>query len=100
MTKNNKTSEVIDRFYVDNGKCCAGCDWWRYVNSVAGECIRNAPVSGESRFALLGCGSPSTLPMTGHIMTRRDHVCGDFKDEFDWSTLPAAYLKKIGKEQP
>jgi len=40
MTTTDKTSEIIDRFYVDHGPCCAGCDWWRYANSVAGEYTR------------------------------------------------------------
>lgn len=32
----------------------------------------------------------------GHIMTPREHHCGDFKDEFDWSSLPRSYLALIG----
>ena len=33
----------------------------------------------------------------GHVMTDRAHHCGDFKDDFDWSSLPLVYLKKIGR---
>jgi hypothetical protein len=32
----------------------------------------------------------------GHIVTAREHVCGDFKDEFDWSSLPLPYRKLVG----
>ncbi|WP_454751629.1 hypothetical protein [Cupriavidus necator] len=39
----------------------------------------------------------SIVPEAGHVMTRREHHCGDFKDEFDWSSLPSAYLRKIGR---
>lgn len=39
----------------------------------------------------------TTYPLTaGHVMTPREHHCGDFKDEFDWSALPAHYLRRIG----
>lgn len=88
--------EFIDRFYFAHGPCCAGCDWWRSFDSSTGECLKSAPVSGIERWAVLGidwCSMP--LP-SGHIMTKRDHHCGDFKDEFDWQSLPLPYLKRIG----
>ena len=28
--------------------------------------------------------------------TSHNHVCGAFRDEFDWSTLDADYLERIG----
>lgn len=90
--------ELLDRFYVENGPCCAGCDWWRWANSLVGECRRSAPVSGVVRFAMLGIQAASLTPDPGHIMTPREHHCGDFKDEFDWGSLPSAYLRKIGRE--
>ena len=43
-------------------------------------------------FDLSGSGATGA----GHFMTRREHVCGDFKDDFDWSLLPVAYLLRIG----
>jgi hypothetical protein len=92
-----KPSEIIDRFYIEHGPCCAGCDWWAPFNSVAGECRRSAPVSGEQRIAMLGMRSPSRVSGAGHVMTLREHHCGDFKDEFDWSTLPPQYLSRIGR---
>lgn len=71
---------IVDAFYKKHGPCCAGCDWWRWYNTVAGECIRSAPVSGTERVAMLGVSGASLAPEAGHIMTRRDHVCGEFRD--------------------
>lgn len=90
-------SEIIDRFYVKHGPCCAGCDWWAPFNSVTGECRRSTPVSGEQRIAMLGMTSSSRVSGAGHVMTLREHHCGEFKDDFDWSTLPAHYLRRIGR---
>lgn len=92
-----RLQELLDRFYFENGQCCAGCDWWRYVNSVVGECTRTAPVAGIERFAMIGLQAASLSPGAGHIMTMREHHCGEFKDEFDWSAMPADYLRRIGR---
>lgn len=62
----------------------------------AGECTRSVPVSDSERWAMLEIEGCSLPPASGHIITRRDHLCGDFKDEFDWSTLPLPYLKRVG----
>lgn len=75
------TRQCVDEFYAKNGPCCAGCDWWRYHNAVLGECIKSAPVSAEERHAMLGIQSCSLPAKAGHILTPRDHFCGDFKDE-------------------
>ena len=88
--------EFIDRFYIEHGPCCAGCDFWRHLNSRAGECTRSAPVSAKDRVAMLGMTSPSIHIGGGHVLTPHDHHCGDFKDEFDWSSLPLSYRKRIG----
>lgn len=93
----DRTQEIADRFYVENGPCCAGCDWWASANSVAGECRRSAPVSGDERIAMLGTSYTSYPVRAGHVMTLREHHCGDFKDDFEWSTLPAHYLRRIGR---
>ncbi len=90
--------ELIDAFYWQNGPCCAGCDWWRSLNSQAGECLKSAPVSGEQRWAMLGMHGPSIAIEAGHVVTTRDHHCGDFKDEFDWMSLPVAYRTRIGAQ--
>lgn len=47
---------------------------------------------------MLGIKVTSLAPEAGHVMTRREHRCGDFKDDFDWHSLPAAYLRKIGRK--
>ena len=61
--------------------CCAGCDHWRYFNSVTGECMRTAPVAGPDRTQLLGIESTSLQIGAGHILTPRGHVCGEFRDK-------------------
>lgn len=75
----------IDKFYLNHGKpCCAGCDCWLPHNSVAGECTKTAPASGEERLSMLGMESLSANVGAGHIFTLRDHSCGQFVDTYDW----------------
>lgn len=88
--------EILDTYYFSHGPCCAGCDWWRHINSVAGECTRAAPVPSAERLSMLGITSFSHPPMAGHPLTPRSHRCGEFKDEFDWASLPLPYRKRIG----
>ena len=76
----DSTKESVDGFYLKNGPCCAGCDFWQYHNSVIGDCLRSPPVSGLDRVSMLGIESLSIEPDSGHIMTARHHLCGDFKD--------------------
>lgn len=45
---------------------------------------------------MLGISGSSFAFEAGHIVTPREHSCGDFKDEFDWSALPLTYRKSIG----
>ena len=89
--------EILDRYYSQRGPCCAGCDWWHHINAVAGECRRSAPVSGEQRFAASGLRFISTTPEPGHVITPRGHLCGEFRDEFNWASLPPSYLHRIGR---
>ncbi len=70
----------IDRYYKNNGDCCAGCDWWRWHNTAVGDCTKSAPVSPEERYSMLGIDSCSLPLDAGHILTTRNHVCGDFID--------------------
>jgi hypothetical protein len=80
-TRQERTQANVDAFYGSHGPCCGGCDWWRWHNSAAGECIRCAPVAGAERYGMLGI-TGSSLPLeAGHVMTLRDHVCGEFKDQ-------------------
>ena len=95
--RESKESELIDSFYVKHGPCCAGCDWWQYANTVAGQCIRHAPVSRVDSLSASGLNFAHSPSDSGHPMTVRDHYCGDFKDDFDWSSLPLPYLRRIRK---
>lgn len=88
--------EILDRFYFQNGPCCAGCDWWHSLSSLVGYCTRSAPAPDQERWAMIGIEGSSLPPGAGHIATLREHKCGDFKDEFDWTTLPLAYRRRIG----
>ena len=95
-----KRQAILDRFYAEHGPCCAGCDWWHHTNSLVGECHRSAPVSAEQRHSMVRMSWNTwkfVEPAAGHILTNREHHCGDFKDEFDWSTLPPHYLRQIGR---
>ena len=71
---------IVDAFYAKHGPCCAGCDYWRYYNSIVGECTKSAPVSGAERWSMIGIASASIPLQAGHIMTERGYVCGDFSD--------------------
>lgn len=88
--------EYLDSFYFAHGPCCAGCDWWRSFNALSGECRRSTPVSGVERWAMLGISNCSLKAGAGHVVTNRDHHCGEFKDEFDWRSLPLPYRKRVG----
>lgn len=78
--KHAKTQAAIDAFYRSRGPCCAGCDNWRWMNSVVGDCIKSAPVSGKERFDMIGVSYASVAPTAGHVVTWRHHLCGEFID--------------------
>lgn len=80
MSDKDRVQAIIDAYADKRGSCCAGCDWWRWHNSVVGDCTRTAPVPGAERAAMLGITWISCPTPAGHIMTPRDHYCGDFKD--------------------
>ena len=67
----------IDRFYRDNGECCAGCDSWRWHNTAIGECIKSQMVAGSERTELESISMPVAA---GHVFTSRDYYCGNFSD--------------------
>jgi len=79
-----KAQQIVDAFYKKHGPCCAGCDWWRFHNSSVGECIKSEPVSGAERYSMTGITKTNFTPDAGHIITKRDHVCGEFADTYDW----------------
>ena len=63
--RHQRIQAIVDKFYLDNGPCCAGCDWWRWHNSVAGECISTVPVAGHDRYAMLGIRGASYPAQAG-----------------------------------
>lgn len=80
MTNDERVEAALNAFIAKHGPCCAACDHWRWHNSVAGECIRTAPIAGPARVAMLGMTSPSLPIGAGHILTPREHLCGEFVD--------------------
>ena len=84
-----------DKFYWQNGRCCAGCDHWSSDAGDIGICTSAPPVSGMEVMRSLGISWSTYTPPPGRPFTRRDHVCGAFKDDFDWSSLDPEYLKSI-----
>lgn len=79
-SRQERTQALLDKFYQEHGPCCAGCDWWRWHDAVAGECIRTVPVPGHERLGMLGIQWTSQPVPAGHIMTPREHYCGEFFD--------------------
>jgi hypothetical protein len=88
--------ERADRLYWKQGPCCAGCDHWRSSCGLVGECTLTAPMAGKERLAMIGIRNCSLSIGAGHAFTPHDHRCGQFKDEFDWTSLPLFYRRKIG----
>jgi hypothetical protein len=81
------TQKFVDEFYKNNDDCCAGCDSWRFINSIIGECIKSSPVSSTERMGMIDIQSASITPCPGHVITKRDHVCGDFVDSYKWEAV-------------
>lgn len=73
------SQQHVDAFYAANGPCCAGCDFWRWVNSLIGECVRFPPNRSHDAAAGLGMTGCSLSRSTANL-TRRDHWCGEFRD--------------------
>lgn len=80
-----------DKYYLSKGKnpCCAGCDFWITDEyGIVGECNKSALVSAKERHSLLGKNikglSIDLSSDAGHILTKRDYKCGNFKDSFNW----------------
>ena len=88
--------ERCDKHYWSHGRCCAGCDHWSSQAGDIGECMSAPPVSGADVLRSLGVDWSTYTPPPGQPYTGHDHVCGAFKDDFDWSTLDADYRKRIG----
>lgn len=90
--------EALDTFYMLRGPCCAGCDHWLSLSPQVGECTQTPPkFTSAERLAMIGIHACTLRPgAVGHALTRREHVCGSFKDDFDWTTLPLPYRVRIG----
>lgn len=59
--------------------CCQACKWWFKQNSVIGQCLKTAPVASDKRLSMIGIRSASIDLGSGHIFTKRDHMCGEFE---------------------
>ena len=81
MASDQVIQNLVDSFYRDNGKCCAGCDHWQWHNATIGDCTKSAPVSSKDRISMIDI---DIEVRAGHIVTDRSHVCGEFADSFDW----------------
>lgn len=93
---NFQIQTYVDKFYMKNGKCCAGCDHWRHFGSTVGECANSKIVPENERASMLDFKNITYDIGAGHALTKRDYVCGQFKDTFDWKSLPMMYLRRIG----
>lgn len=88
--------EHCDRLYWTSGKCCSGCDHWQSEMGNIGSCIDAGIVSGDQVMRSLGSYFSSYMPPPGFPLTKAEFYCGQFRDDFDWSTLDHDYLAKIG----
>ncbi|MCU4119359.1 Lar family restriction alleviation protein [Variovorax sp. N23] len=57
---------------------------------------RATPAPGAPGKEAAAVQAVGAAPEAGHVMTLRDHHCGEFKDDFDWGALPPHYLQHIG----
>lgn len=85
-----------DALYWKIGKCCAGCDHWGSDGAMIGQCSAAGIMSGEQVMRSLGISFSSYPFNPGFPYTESTHVCGLFRDDFDWSLLTDDYLHQIG----
>ena len=88
-----------DTFFWKNGPCCAGCDHWASEMGDSGQCTLAPIVSGADVLKSMGISWSSYTPPPDYPYTARDHVCGSFRDTFDWATLGEDYLREIGQRE-
>jgi len=88
--------EICDGMYWRFGPCCAGCDHWNSYAGLTGECRAGPIIPGADVMRSLGFSFWSYTPEPGYPYTEAKHKCGLFSDGFDWSTLDADYLRRIG----
>lgn len=75
-----RKQNLINSFYESHGDCCAGCDHWRYHNSLIGDCTKSNLVGGNDRLSNIDIKSSSLDIGSGHVITKRDYLCGNFID--------------------
>lgn len=92
----SRDREAFDRLYWTQGQCCAGCDHWHSAHRLTGTCAAAGIVSGEDVLRSMGIAFSSYIPPPGFPWTKADFHCGLFRDDFDWSSLDADYLTRIG----
>lgn len=89
--------EHCDTLYWSKGQCCAGCDFWNSDMGNSGECHHAGLVSGDQVLASMGAQFHTLHnPRPGYPLTKADQWCANFKDDFDWASLPSDYLERIG----
>ena len=88
--------ETCDSLYWSRGQCCAGCDHWESDGALLGRCSAAGIMSGADVLRSMGVTFSSHMPDPGFPYTRADHACGMFREDFDWATLDAGYLRRIG----
>jgi hypothetical protein len=88
--------EVCDSIYWKFGPCCAGCDHWSSYAGLSGQCTAASIVSGADVLRSMGITWSTYIAKPGHPYTEAKHRCGLFSDTFEWSTLEADYLRRIG----
>lgn len=88
--------ETCDKLYWGFGPCCAGCDHWSSYAGLSGQCTAAPIMSGADVLRSIGISWSTYIPEPGHPYTEAMHRCGMFADTFDWSTLNADYLRRIG----
>ena len=84
--------DLIDRLYLEFGKCCAGCDYWEYepmYTRPLGHCLKK-PDDSITAFDVDGPGT--VVKYQTYERTEAKFVCPKFQDTFDWPSL--------GVEQP
>lgn len=85
-----------DSDYWKYGQRCSGCDFWASSEGYTGECQHAGIVSGQDVLRSMGITFSTLLPPPGYPYREASHWCANFKDDFDWSTLPSEYLHEIG----
>lgn len=91
--------DMIDQLYLAFGKCCAGCDFWKYEPTYTrplGHCQKK-PNDTVTAFDIDGPGSVTRFKT--YERTEAKFVCELFQDTFDWTTLGVESPAWLQREQ-